>query len=203
MMDRHQQTFIEEARELLIDLEESLLAIEHDPKNSDLIGKIFRAMHTIKGSSAMFGFDAIAKFTHEIENAFDRVREGELEVTSELISLTLGSRDHISILLDTLVDEKPITEKLIAQGNDLLSQPVQLHSQGKHEPGGCHQDGDAKQLRMPELAAFNPGDHSQHKSYCPNIQGRLMENIRIESGIDPITPQELLDGWNDKVRRAG
>lgn len=121
-MDRHQQTFVEEARELLTDLEESLLAIEHDTHNTDLIGKIFRAMHTIKGSSSMFGFDVIAKFTHQIENAFDQVREGKMEVTSELISLTLDCRDHIAALLDILVNEKEVTDEVKGHGDSLLAQ---------------------------------------------------------------------------------
>jgi two-component system, chemotaxis family, sensor kinase CheA len=57
-------------------------------------------MHTIKGSGAMFGFDAIAAFTHEVETVFDLVRNGKMVVTKELFDLTLKSRDHISALLD-------------------------------------------------------------------------------------------------------
>ena len=73
-MDRNQLIFFEEARDLLTELEETTLAIEHDPENMDLIGRIFRAIHTLKGSSSMFGCDVIAHFAHDVENA--DVREG-------------------------------------------------------------------------------------------------------------------------------
>lgn len=100
MMDNHRQAFKEEACELLAELETSLLELEERPEDGDLIGRVFRAMHTIKGSGAMFGFDDIAKFTHEVETVFDRVRNGELRVTKELVSLTLAARDRIRQMLD-------------------------------------------------------------------------------------------------------
>lgn len=100
MTDQHIATYREEAAELLAELETSLLDLEETPDNSELINRVFRAMHTIKGSGAMFGFDEIAAFTHEVETVFDQVRNGKLAVTKELLDLTLQSRDHISALLD-------------------------------------------------------------------------------------------------------
>lgn len=92
--------FVEEASELLSELEDSLLELEESPDDIDLISKVFRAMHTIKGSGAMFGFDDIAEFTHDVETVFDKVRNGEMSVSQELIDLTLASRDHIRALLE-------------------------------------------------------------------------------------------------------
>lgn len=100
-MDVHAEAFKEEAYELLTELETSLLELEERPDDSEVVGRVFRAMHTIKGSGAMFGFDAVSEFTHEVETAFDRVREGMIKVTPELISLTLQARDKILELLDT------------------------------------------------------------------------------------------------------
>ena len=68
-LDIHKQAFREEAQELLTELEHSLLEWEEQPDDMELVGRIFRAMHTIKGSGAMFGFDDIARFTHEVETA--------------------------------------------------------------------------------------------------------------------------------------
>jgi len=100
MMEQHVAAYREEATELLAELETSLLELEETPDDKDLISRVFRAMHTIKGSGAMFGFDAIAAFTHEVETVFDLVRNGRMVVTKELLNLTLKSRDHISALLD-------------------------------------------------------------------------------------------------------
>ena len=100
MMDAHAQAYKEEAYELLAELESSLLELEETPGDMDLIGRVFRAMHTIKGSGAMFGFDAIAAFTHEVETVFDMVRNGRMQVTRELVNLTLKARDLIRGMLD-------------------------------------------------------------------------------------------------------
>ena len=100
MIDQHRAAFVEEATELLGELETTLLTLEENPRDREIIDRVFRALHTIKGSGAMFGFDAVAAFTHELETAFDRVRRGELEVSTALIELTLAARDHIRDLLD-------------------------------------------------------------------------------------------------------
>jgi two-component system chemotaxis sensor kinase CheA len=58
------------------ELETSLLELENTPQDQELIGRVFRALHTIKGSGAMFGFEQVAAFTHGVENAYDLVRGG-------------------------------------------------------------------------------------------------------------------------------
>jgi two-component system, chemotaxis family, sensor kinase CheA len=96
----NRQAFKEEALELLGELETSLLELEDDPKNDEVINRVFRAMHTIKGSGAMFGFEDIASFTHEVETVFDLARNGQISVSKELLDLTLLARDHILSMLD-------------------------------------------------------------------------------------------------------
>lgn len=96
----NRQAFKEEALELLGELETSLLELEEDPKNDEVINRVFRAMHTIKGSGAMFGFEDIASFTHEVETVFDLARNGQISVSKELLDLTLLARDHILSMLE-------------------------------------------------------------------------------------------------------
>ncbi|HVW93345.1 MAG TPA: chemotaxis protein CheA [Devosia sp.] len=93
-------TFRQEARELLEQLEQGLLDLEQNPGNADLINSTFRALHTIKGSGAMFGFTAVADFVHEFETAFDRVRKGESAPTPQLIAVALDAKDHIHALIE-------------------------------------------------------------------------------------------------------
>ncbi len=95
-----EDTFREEADELLIDLEAAMLELEEQPDDADCVDRAFRAMHTIKGSGSMFGFDKLAAFTHHLENAFDLVRCGDLTINKELISISLDSGDHIRELLE-------------------------------------------------------------------------------------------------------
>ncbi len=107
MLEQISSVFLEEANELLDNLEEQLLTLEENPGDMETIGAVFRAMHTIKGSSAMFGFNAISEFTHEAESAMDQVRNGVVPVTNELIDLMLKSRDHIRFMLDAGQDITP------------------------------------------------------------------------------------------------
>ena len=95
-----QEAYREEARELLAELEAALLELEQTPGEGELISRVFRALHTIKGSGAMFGFEQIAAFTHDVENAYDLVRAGRMAVSPELIGITLAARDHIRALLE-------------------------------------------------------------------------------------------------------
>ncbi|MBN2643967.1 MAG: chemotaxis protein CheA [Desulfuromonadaceae bacterium] len=106
-MDSPQQAFKEEAYELLTELETALLELEECPDDMEIIGQVFRAMHTIKGSGAMFGFTDISSFTHEVETVYDLVRSGEMKVTKTLVDLSLQARDHILGLLDAVCEGQP------------------------------------------------------------------------------------------------
>jgi two-component system, chemotaxis family, sensor kinase CheA len=92
--------FRQEASELLEVLEGTLLDLGQRPHDKDLVDTAFRALHTIKGSGAMFGFDKVAAFTHEFETAFDRVRKGEIVPTQELIAVALAAKDYIRALIE-------------------------------------------------------------------------------------------------------
>lgn len=94
------ETFRQEAQDLLEQLEQALLDLEHSPANTDLIDTAFRALHTIKGSGAMFGFDAVAAFTHHVETAFDQVRQGKVAASPQLIAVALAAKDHMRLLIE-------------------------------------------------------------------------------------------------------
>lgn len=93
MMARYNETFREEAQELLVELESALIELESQPGCGEAVDRVFRVLHTLKGSGAMAGFDHTAALAHELENLFDLVRSGRLEVSRELISQTLQARD--------------------------------------------------------------------------------------------------------------
>ncbi len=119
-MDTHREVFIEEAYELLAELETSLLELEENPDDAEQIGRVFRSLHTIKGSGAMFGFDDIAEFTHDIETVFDRVRDGKIAVTRELINLSLSARDQIRAMLNAETIDESKSEEIIAAFREFL-----------------------------------------------------------------------------------
>lgn len=90
--DKYIETFRQEAEELLADIEDCVLAIEENPEDKDNINRLFRAMHTIKGSGAMFGFTDVAAFTHHVETVLDKVRKGITTVSMVSLRPVMISR---------------------------------------------------------------------------------------------------------------
>ncbi len=136
--DKFRNTFFEEAYELLSDLEVTLLELEETPQDQELVGRAFRALHTIKGSGAMFGFDDVSKFTHEFEAVFDLVRSGNLDITKEIIDLALKSEDHIRSMLDAAktgieIDQKQ-AENIISQLKKLLPSETETDLEPSEDP---------------------------------------------------------------------
>jgi len=103
------EVFRQEAAELLDSLEAALLDLAGRLGDGDLIDTAFRALHTIKGSGAMFGFDRVAAFTHDFETAFDRIRKGEAAATAAMVALSLEAKDHIRQLIDDPIGTDPAT----------------------------------------------------------------------------------------------
>lgn len=124
-LDLALETFKQEAKELLDDMEDALLALEDTPDDSEIINSVFRAMHTIKGSSGLFGFSDVVAFTHEAETILDEVRNGEKSIDDRLISVLLDCKDHTSKLLEHCIqsgDNNGLSEELSATGKELVFQ---------------------------------------------------------------------------------
>jgi len=123
-MDNFQKKFIEEATDLINNLEEALLTLEKKPGDKDLIAGVFRIMHSLKGGGGMFGFDAISNFTHNLETIYDEVRNDRLKINEDLLSITFSAVDHLRNLLnpDALNDKqiKKIHDTLLAKVDQVL-----------------------------------------------------------------------------------
>ena len=93
-------TFRDEACELLAEIEAALLDLEKAPHDRELIDRVFRALHTIKGSGGTCAFNDVSAFAHKLETFFDLVRKGKVRATKEFITLALSARDQINEMLD-------------------------------------------------------------------------------------------------------
>jgi two-component system chemotaxis sensor kinase CheA len=99
--------FMDESRDMLAQFESALLALETDPSDSETLNAAFRAAHTIKGSSGLFGYQGVVHFTHEVEAVMDQMRVGTLVVDSDSIALLLRARDEIEAMLEQLAAGNP------------------------------------------------------------------------------------------------
>ena len=108
-MQNARKTFVQEAEELLEAMEKALLEVEHDGLTDEAMGAIFRAAHTIKGSSGLFGLDTMVSFTHVLENVFDRLRGGSLSYEPEMCALFLEAGDYLGRMVAAFAggDDQP------------------------------------------------------------------------------------------------
>lgn len=136
-LDQALQTFIAEARSLLQEMEDCLLRLEAEPGDADTLGAIFRAAHTIKGSSGLFGLDPIVSFTHIVEDVLDRLRNAEIKVEGDLVAVLLESGDHILELVNVVADQGgQLDAAALARESDLRKrlQAYQAHATGSGAP---------------------------------------------------------------------
>jgi len=124
-MENFRRKFIEEASESINNLEEALLELEVSPDNNKLIQKVFRVMHSLKGSGAMFGFEKISEFTHHLESLYDLVRNNKLALSKELFNITLLSVDHIKLLLNN----EPLNSELMVVHDNINKKIIDFFAQ--------------------------------------------------------------------------
>jgi two-component system chemotaxis sensor kinase CheA len=138
-----QEAFFEEAGDHLAIVEEGLLALEQYPEDLDLLNKIFRSAHSIKGTSGMFGFTAVAQFTHKMETLLDLLRNGQKVVTPQIADLLLKSTDCLKMLIDAVktgsqVDGETVqrlTGELAAASDLKIEAELKVKAEAKVESG--------------------------------------------------------------------
>ena len=141
-MEAFKQKFVEEATEQINELEQALVQLDQNQEDMATIESIFRVMHSLKGGSAMFGFEKIDKFTHILENIYDRIRNKELKVSKQILDLTFEAVDHLRSLLNESSDNKMVLEmankKFIDRIQDALDEkqaPEHTSIQGEPTEG--------------------------------------------------------------------
>jgi len=114
-VSQYKELFINEAQEHLEALNQSMVDLEKDPGNPDVLTEIFRSAHTLKGMSATMGFDQLTELTHEMENVLDGLRSGDIEVSTEIVDLLFGCFDMLGAMVNAIAEES---------GEVIDSQPV-------------------------------------------------------------------------------
>ncbi|MDH5408673.1 MAG: chemotaxis protein CheA [Gammaproteobacteria bacterium] len=181
MGDKAINSFEVEAKELLAIMEDSLLQLENNPGDSDLINAIFRSAHTIKGTGGVFGFDNIVEFTHVVENVLDKVRSGDVDVDSELIALLLSCTDQMSVLVQIAVD-----------GDEELDDSVRENGESLHAQLNGYMDGtDSASLSKEIVDSIATAEDIMVADHW-HISIRYDKEV-LQNGMDPISFLRYLD----------
>lgn len=179
MMKEAIETFKIEAREHLELLESVLLELEEHPDDGELIAQAFRSMHTIKGSGGMFGYETLSDFTHHLETAFDKIRNGDFSITPAIISVVLDSKDYI----DGLLESTQASEQQIEQGDRLLERLTECLPNNTLDAGIADGAGETDKTVNNDctLQATEP-DRDQPKSYRIILRPNA---TAFTDGLDP------------------
>ena len=112
-----QAVFLEEASEILGDIERDLLELETSPDNRTLVDGLFRHLHTMKGSAGVAGMEELAHYTHAVESMLDEVRNGRIAMSSVLASLLLEALDCLKGFIAEALGEGPLDRHIVAESH--------------------------------------------------------------------------------------
>ena len=126
-MQEIMEDFLVEAFEMIEQLDQDLVELESNPDDLELLNKIFRVAHTIKGSGSFLNLDVLTKLTHHMEDILNKARKGELKITPDIMDVILESVDMMKALLENIrdtgtdvtddIDIEPIVANLDAISN--------------------------------------------------------------------------------------
>lgn len=133
-MSEELRLFLEDSEEQLTFMENALVAMQENGVNEEDIGALFRAMHTIKGTAGMFGFDDVVKFTHTAESLLSEVRVGTVNLTPEMLNLFLLCKDHTEALVEFASQNEEIGEEAQVTNNTLMKKLLALMPENANVP---------------------------------------------------------------------
>ncbi len=180
-LDDALQTFVLESRELLEDMENALLGVEQAEEKSEMVNAIFRAAHTIKGSSGLFGLDHVVAFTHVVESVLDQLRSGKLEIDDQLVVVLLSCCDHIRALVERIAEGQMEAEAALQQQGEPLLQQLRTYlvvaPAAGSLPVAVKEQDDATLERI-----HGAGVHSEHWHISLRFGPEVLKN-----GLDPLS----------------
>ncbi len=172
------QDFLSSADELIESLGQSMLELESNPDSKECVESIFRSAHTIKGTSGMFGFRAIEKLTHKMENFFDRIRKGTLSVTPALMDGLFFAIDRIKTMFDSIKENKPselpINDALEKLKMGALGKKVETTA--KNEASSKQNETKQQETKSPTTSEAKPISGNDAKGKTPDAAGDKKKN---------------------------
>ncbi|TKX79010.1 chemotaxis protein CheA [Halorubrum sp. SD626R] len=136
-MDSHRAAFVAEAEDGVTDLNNALLALESDPEDAAAMDDVFRVAHTLKGNAAAMGYEDVSSFGHALEDLLDAIRQGDREVTPEVMDLLFEGVDAVEAMVAEIADTGEVT----TDPSDLEARLREMEEHGT--VGGEDADGDA------------------------------------------------------------
>lgn len=169
--------FFEEADDHLQQLNDNVLELESNPSDLNLLNEIFRSAHTLKGMAATMGYDVMTELTHKMENIFEEFKSGNLQVSSDYISLIFSCLDRLSVLVEDLREDKELRHEQI---EDVLAELAKVENQLGHQTSSTAATSDATdegqlkiqftQLEEADLFVIEQAREEDHQAYSVSVR---------------------------------
>lgn len=189
------EDFLVEAFELVEQIDHDLVELESNPEDLELLNRIFRVAHTVKGSSSFLNFDVLTKLTHHMEDVLNKARHGELKITPDIMDVVLESIDRMKTLLNSIrdngndsaigMDIEPICAKLTAISEGNVSAVASASEEPKVEP---------KVEPKEEVVPATP-----EPSVEPDVDVNQLSDSEVEAEIERLLKVRKAE---DQARRA-
>ncbi len=170
------EDFLIEAFEMNEQLDQDLVELEHNPEDLDLLNRIFRVAHTIKGSSSFLNLNILTHLTHNMEDVLNRARKGEIKITPDIMDVVLRSIDLMKTLLVTIRDTGSDTnngkeneiEEAVKQLQAITSQNLEGAKEGTKEA--------PKEETKKEVKEENTKENQENKAKAPAAKNPTSDN---------------------------
>ncbi|GAA8992206.1 chemotaxis histidine kinase/response regulator CheAY2 [Helicobacter pylori] len=170
------EDFLIEAFEMNEQLDQDLVELEHNPEDLDLLNRIFRVAHTIKGSSSFLNLNILTRLTHNMEDVLNRARKGEIKITPDIMDVVLRSIDLMKTLLVTIRDTGSDTnngkeneiEEAVKQLQAITSQNLEGAKEGTKEA--------PQKENEKEVKKENTEENQENKAKAPTAENFASDN---------------------------
>ncbi|MFP6124673.1 chemotaxis histidine kinase/response regulator CheAY2 [Helicobacter pylori] len=168
------EDFLIEAFEMNEQLDQDLVELEHNPEDLDLLNRIFRVAHTIKGSSSFLNLNILTHLTHNMEDVLNRARKGEIKITPDIMDVVLRSIDLMKTLLVTIRDTGSDTNN--GKENEIEEAVKQLQAITSQNLEGAKETSWTKETPKKEAKEEAKGEAKENKAKTPTAENPASDN---------------------------
>ncbi|RVY47477.1 chemotaxis histidine kinase/response regulator CheAY2 [Helicobacter pylori] len=168
------EDFLIEAFEMNEQLDQDLVELEHNPEDLDLLNRIFRVAHTIKGSSSFLNLNILTHLTHNMEDVLNRARKGEIKITPDIMDVVLRSIDLMKTLLVTIRDTGSDTNN--GKENEIEEAVKQLQAITSQNLEGAKETSGTKEAPQKENKEEAKEENKENKAKAPTAENTSSDN---------------------------
>ncbi len=168
------EDFLIEAFEMNEQLDQDLVELEHSPEDLDLLNRIFRVAHTIKGSSSFLNLNILTHLTHNMEDVLNRARKGEIKITPDIMDVVLRSIDLMKTLLVTIRDTGSDTNN--GKENEIEEAVKQLQAITSQNLEGAKETSGTKETPQKENKEEAKEENKENKAKAPTAENPASDN---------------------------